>query len=105
MFFGAYLGSDNRLSAWQEVMRQHAAWLGLSSHLSSRRLQDGHSFWCGWLSAPGLKTTTCVYDKDDWVLLTTSPNHLIDSPLIKPEPPSQWLTPSKTRNVIKLGLS
>ena len=51
MFFGAYLGQQEHVLAWQQTMRQHADWL--QSHLSGRtwNLPDGRVFACGWLSA------------------------------------------------------
>jgi asparagine synthetase B (glutamine-hydrolysing) len=65
MFFGAYLGQQENLSAWQRTMRHHADWL--QNHLTGRtwNLPNGCLFACGWLSMRAPHDTHDTHDAND----------------------------------------
>ena len=60
MFFSAYLGGDEGERDWLEAIQRHAAWLGLGTHISSRRTADGRVFAFGWASLRPPDTSTLV---------------------------------------------
>ncbi len=50
MFFSLHLGSEEDSRAWREVMRRHAAWLGMDSRTEAHRLADGRTLSFGWVA-------------------------------------------------------
>ena len=72
MYFGAYLGNDVHLGGWCDVMRRHAAWLGLCCSVESRHLDDGRVFGFGWLTRDALGHAGRRVEADGLLALSTS---------------------------------
>ena len=73
MFFCAFLGHMEYERAWQDTVRRHAEWLGLTAHFDSRSIADGRIFTFGWVSLSPPEFSDLVHATEEHLTLTTLP--------------------------------
>lgn len=105
MIFCAYLGDSSHQSHWRDVVRQHATWLGLSSHTDSRRLADGRGFSFAWLVPDSSAKIGLLQETREYLFLSTSGGSIYEIELEAAGPSWQGLLEGVEVNMIQLGIS
>jgi asparagine synthase (glutamine-hydrolysing) len=100
LIFCAHLGDQHHLPSWRAALDQHAAWLGLRSHLESRPLPDGQSFAFGWLGPAVPAAGGASHETADSLVMVTAGDGLDDQEL-----PAPGSLDRVDRNVILVSIS
>ena len=105
MFFSAYLGEQENLADWQEVVQQHASWLELNVHFKDSALADGRIVAFSWLYLKEFNPQALFLEMKDLFVISTTPSSL--SPELGPTAEDLWgqLTKELCSNTIRLGIS
>lgn len=105
MLFNAYLGANEYVEEWQAAMHQHAVWLGLVDHITTRRLASGHTFAFGWLQARMSANAPCVSEIEEYLIVSTWRGIRTEYRAPAVERERQPLATAMSSNTIQMGIS